>query len=354
MIKYEDLVKDLKAKKFKPVYLLMGDEPFYIDRICEFFENYVIEPEQRDFNQTVLYGRDTTVAEIVANAKQFPFGSPQRLVIVKEAKDVKGIVKKAKNDKEESQDDDGQGGSTDASTLANYAQAPSPSTILVICYKYGRLTARQYKPFEKEGIVFDSVGVKDYQLADWIQKRVARAKLQIEPGVAALIAETIGNDLSTIHSELEKLKVILPSNGVITQDVVEKYVGISKEYNVFELQDALVSRNAQRAFKIAVNLGQHQKSKPLFVSIGALFNFYHKMLRYHLSPDKGQETKNRIFGNLPPFIQDRNIRNANSYTVPQLTHIISVLREYDVKSKGVDSVIDDAELLKEMIYKIIH
>ena len=156
MIKYEDLVKDLKAKKFKPVYLLMGEEPFYIDRICDFFENFVIEPEQRDFNQAVLYGRDTTVDEIVANAKQFPFGSPQRLVIVKEAKDVKNIVKKGKKDDEDSQESGTASGSDGASALTNYVQNPSPSTILVICYKYGKLTAKQCKPFEKEGVVFES------------------------------------------------------------------------------------------------------------------------------------------------------------------------------------------------------
>lgn len=331
MMKYEDLVKDLKAKQFKPVYLLMGEEPFYIDRICDFFENFLIEPDQRDFNQTVLYGKDTTVDEIVANAKQFPFGSPVRLVIVKEAKDVKNF-------------DD----------LLGYAQNPSPTTILVICYKYGKPRATQYKPFEKQGVVFESVGVKSYQLADWIQKRVARERLQIDPYIANLLAETIGNDLSAIHSELEKLKMILPPNGVITQEVVEKYVGISKEYNVFELQDALASRNAQKAYKIALNFGQHLKENPNVKTIPALFNFYHKMLRYHLSPEKSKETQAAIFGKLPPSILERNVRNAMSYTVPQLTNIISVLREYDVKSKGVDSNSGDAELLKELIYKLIH
>lgn len=351
MIKYEDLVKDLKAKKFKPVYLLMGEEPFYIDRLCDFFENFVIEPEQRDFNQAVLYGRDTTVDEIVANAKQFPFGSPQRLVIVKEAKDVKNIVKKGKKDDEDSQESGTASGSDGASALTNYVQNPSPSTILVICYKYGKLTAKQCKPFEKEGVVYESVGVKDYQLPEWIQQRVARAKLQINPEVAALIAETIGNDLPTIHSQLEKLKVILPPNSVITRDVVEKYIGISKEYNIFELQDALVKRNAQQAYKIALNFGQHLKENPNVKTIATLFGYYHKMLQYHLSPDKSSETQVRIFGKF--FLNDK-VRGAMSYTIPQLTRIISILREYDVKSKGVDSSSDDAELLKEMFYKIIH
>jgi len=331
MIKYEDLVKKLKAKEFDPVYLLMGEEPFYIDRICEFFENYVIEPDQRDFNQTVLYGKDTNADEIVANAKQFPFGSPLRLVIVKEAKDVRDLDK-----------------------LASYVQNPSPSSILVICHKYGKLRAPQYKPYEKKGVVFDSVGVKPYQLADWIQKRVAHEKLQIDPYIANLLAETIGNDLSTIHSELEKLKVILPPNSKITQDVVEKYVGISKEYNIFELQDALVSRNAQKSYKIALNFGQHLKENPNIKTISTLYNFYHKMLRYQLSPVRGSDAQIQIFGKLPPSILDKTVRNAMSYSIPQLTNIISILREYDAKTKGVDTNSSEAELLKEMIYKIIH
>lgn len=330
MIKYEELVAQLKSRQFKPVYLLMGEEPFYIDRICRFFENKVIEEADRDFNQVVLYGKDTSAAEIVANAKEFPFGSQYKLVIVKEAKDLKDI-----------------------DLLKSYVENPAESSILVLCHKYGKLKATQYKAYEKKGVVFESVGIKDWNLPDWVQKTASAFKFKLDAQTANILTEHIGNDLSRIFNEFEKLKVILPPGSSITPDVVEQYIGISKEYNIFELQEALGSRNAQKTFKIIHNFTQHLKENPNIKTILMLYNFYHKMLMYHLSPDKGNEALRAIYGNLPPMILSKNVRYAQSHTIAQLTNIISVLREYDVKSKGVDSNSDEGELLKEMIYKIL-
>ncbi len=331
MIKYEELVNQLKNRQFAPVYLLMGEEPFYIDQICKFFETKVIDESDRDFNQVVLYGKDTNVADVIANAKQFPFGSEYRLVIVKEAKDLKEIDK-----------------------LKSYVENPLASTILVICHKYGKLKANQYKPFEKHGVVFESVGIKDWNLPDWVQKQAIRFHFQLDPHTAALLTEQIGNDLSRIYSEFEKLKVVLPPNSTITADVVEKYIGISKEYNIFELQDALGSRNIQKTYKIINNFTQHLKENPNIKTILMLYNFYHKMLKYQLSAEKDTDAQRKIFGNLPPSILSKNVQYAQYHTIPQLTNIISVLREYDMKSKGVDANCEEAELLKEMIFKIIH
>jgi DNA polymerase-3 subunit delta len=330
MIKYEELVAQLKSRQFKPVYLLMGEEPFYIDRICRFFENKVIEEADRDFNQVVLYGKDTSAAEIVANAKEFPFGSQYKLVIVKEAKDLKDI-----------------------DLLKSYVENPAESSILVLCHKYGKLKATQYKAYEKKGVVFESVGIKDWNLPDWVQKTASAFKFKLDAQTANILTEHIGNDLSRIFNEFEKLKVILPPGSSITPDVVEQYIGISKEYNIFELQEALGSRNAQKTFKIIHNFTQHLKENPNIKTILMLYNFYHKMLMYHLSPDKSNEALRTIYGNLPPMILSKNVRYAQSHTIAQLTNIISVLREYDVKSKGVDSNSDEGELLKEMIYKIL-
>lgn len=330
MIKYEELVAQLKSRQFKPVYLLMGEEPFYIDRICRFFENKVIEEADRDFNQVVLYGKDTSAAEIVANAKEFPFGSQYKLVIVKEAKDLKDI-----------------------DLLKSYVENPAESSILVLCHKYGKLKATQYKAYEKKGVVFESVGIKDWNLPDWVQKTASAFKFKLDAQTANILTEHIGNDLSRIFNEFEKLKVILPPGSSITPDVVEQYIGISKEYNIFELQEALGSRNAQKTFKIIHNFTQHLKENPNIKTILMLYNFYHKMLMYHLSPDKSNEVLRAIYGNLPPMILSKNVRYAQSHTIAQLTNIISVLREYDVKSKGVDSNSDEGELLKEMIYKIL-
>lgn len=330
MIKYEELVAQLKSRQFKPVYLLMGEEPFYIDRICRFFENKVIEEADRDFNQVVLYGKDTSAAEIVANAKEFPFGSQYKLVIVKEAKDLKDI-----------------------DLLKSYVENPAESSILVLCHKYGKLKATQYKAYEKKGVVFESVGIKDWNLPDWVQKTASAFKFKLDAQTANILTEHIGNDLSRIFNEFEKLKVILPPGSSITPDVVEQYIGISKEYNIFELQEAMGSRNAQKTYKIIHNFTQHLKENPNIKTILMLYNFYHKMLMYHLSPDKSNEALRTIYGNLPPMILSKNVRYAQSHTIAQLTNIISVLREYDVKSKGVDSNSDEGELLKEMIYKIL-
>jgi len=329
MIKYEELVSQLKSRQFKPVYLLMGEEPFYIDRICRFFENKVIEEADRDFNQVVLYGKDTSAAEIVANAKEFPFGSQYKLVIVKEAKDLKDI-----------------------DLLKSYVENPAESSILVICYKYGKLKATQYKACEKKGVVFESVGIKDWNLPDWVQKTAASFKYKLDAQSAYILTEHIGNDLSRIFNEFEKLKVILPPGSTITPDIIEQYIGISKEYNIFELQEALGERNLQKTYKIIQNFTQHLKENPNIKTILMLYNFYHKMLMYHLSPDKSNEALRAIYGNLPPMILSKNVRYAQSHTITQLTYIISVLREYDVKSKGVDSNSEEGELLKEMIYKI--
>lgn len=329
MIKYEELVAQLKSRQFKPVYLLMGEEPFYIDRICRFFENKVIDEANRDFNQVVLYGKDTSAAEIVANAKEFPFGSQYKLVVVKEAKDLKDI-----------------------DLLKSYVENPVESSILVICYKYGKLKATQYKAYEKKGVVFESVGIKDWNLPDWVQKTAAAFKYKLDAQSAYILTEQIGNDLSRIFNEFEKLKVILPPGSTITPDIIEQYIGISKEYNIFELQEALGERNLQKTYKIIQNFTQHLKENPNIKTILMLYNFYHKMLMYHLSPDKSNEALRAIYGNLPPMIMSKNVRYAQSHTISQLTYIISVLREYDVKSKGVDSNCDEGELLKEMIYKI--
>ncbi len=331
MIKYDDLVTQLKNRQFAPVYLLMGEEPFFIDRVSKFFENHVLEEANRDFNQVVLFGKDVTAADILANVKQFPFGSQYRLVIVKEAKDVK-----------------------DLNLLKEYVQRPMTSTILVLCHKYGKPHVSLSKACDKPGVVFESVPKRDYEIPSWVQEQAQKFHFQLSPDTANLLVEHIGNDLSRIYTEFEKLRVVLPPNSTISADIVEKYIGISKEYNIFELQDALGSRNIQKAYKITLNFAKHQKENPNIKTIQMLYTFYHKMLQYQLLPDKSQENTRKIYGNLPPTILQRNCRYAMSHSIPQLTNIISILREYDVKAKGVDTNCSEEDLIKEMIYKIIH
>ena len=331
-IKYSDLVAQIQQKQFAPVYLLQGEEPFFIDRLTKMFEEGILEPEERDFNQVVLYGKDTSVDMVLANAKQFPFGSPYRVVILKEAKELKNIE-----------------------LLDAYVQNPSPQTILVVCHKYGKLKAAQTKAYSKNGVIFVSEGVKDWNLAAWIQDLADQTfNFRLSPQSAAVLSEHIGNDLSRIFTEFQKLQVVLPAGSEITPAIIEQYIGISKEYNIFELQDALGSRNLSKAYNIMLNFTMHLKDNPNIRTISMLYSYYHKMLRYHLLPDKSNDAIRTVFGNLPPGIIARNVGIANNHSLPQLTRIISILREYDVKSKGVDANSDEGELLKEMIYKITH
>ena len=279
----------------------------------------------------MLYGRDTTADEVVANAKQFAFGADHRVVILKEAKDLSKI-----------------------DLLTSYFAHPQPSTILVICYKYGKLKAAQYKGCDKSTVVFTSDPIKDYQLPEWVQKQAKEHNFKLNPQAAGILAENIGNDLTRINNEFKKLKIILPEGAEITPDIIEKNIGISKEYNIFELQNALGDRNADKAFKICLNFTHNMKENPNTKTIAVLYTFYSKMLAYMLLPDNSPENLERIYGKVNPYVMDINRRYASRYSLAQVRKIISVLREYDVKSKGVDSDAPGEELLMEMIYKILH
>lgn len=329
--KFEDVMSQLKSGKYAPVYLLMGEEPFYIDCIADYIENNVLPEAERDFNQVVLYGKDTSPDEVVANAKQFSFGGDYRVVILKEAKDLSKF-----------------------DLLTSYFAHPQPSTILVVCYKYGKLKAAQYKGCDKSTVVFVSDPVKDYQLPAWVQKQAAEHKFKLTVQAAGIIAEHIGNDLTRINNEFKKLKIILPEGTEITPEIIEKNIGISKEYNIFELQNALGERNADKAFKICINFAHNMRENPNVKTIAVLYNFYSKMLAYMLLPDNSPENLARVYGKINPYVMDINRRYASRYSLAQVRKIISVLREYDVKSKGVDSEAPDEELLMEMIYKILH
>lgn len=329
--KFEDVMSQLKSGQFAPVYLLMGEEPFYIDCISDYIENNALPEEERDFNQVVLYGRDTTPDEVVANAKEFAFGADHRVVILKEAKDLSKI-----------------------DLLTSYFAHPQPSTILVICHKYGKLKAAQYKGCDKSTVIFTSDPIKDYQLPAWVQKQAKEHNFKLNPQAAGILAENIGNDLTRINNEFKKLKIILPEGTEITPDIIEKNIGISKEYNIFELQNALGERNADKAFKICLNFTHNMKENPNTKTIAVLYTFYSKMLAYMLLPDNSPENLEKIYGKVNPFVMDINRRYASRYSLAQVRRIISVLREYDVKSKGVDSDAPGEELLMEMIYKILH
>jgi DNA polymerase-3 subunit delta len=326
---YDQIISNLQKKQFAPIYFLMGDEPFYIDEISNFIEENAMPEAQRDFNQMLVYGKETDADEVIAMAKEFPFGTEKRVVIIKEAKELKNVDR-----------------------LVKYAEAPAKTAIVVICYKYATLRASQLKAVEKNGVVFHSEKMKDYKLPAWIQSHVSKYQFKIQPIVANLLAENIGVDLARIDNEFKKLTIFLSPNSEITTDIVEKHIGISKEYNVFELQNALAERKIDKAYKIVHYFCQNIKQTPNVVTINSLASFYLKMLAYNLS-DKSIEAKAKIFGS-NPYIQKINIEYAQNHSVLELQKIIGILREYDAKTKGVDSNLPDEELLKELVYKITH
>ena len=329
-VKFEDVVRDIKEKHFAPVYILTGEEPFFIDRLAKLFEDNILTLEERDFNQVVLYGKDTEVDTVIANVKQFPFGSKYRVVILKEAKDLKHIE-----------------------GLDSLLEKPVPQTIFVICHKYGKMKLKKGK-ISSECTVFESENIKDSALPNWIQNLAEQTfNYKISPYTATVLSEHIGNDLSRIFTEFQKLKVFLTEGSEITPDVVEKYIGISKEYNIFELQEALGNKDIEKVYKIMLNFTEHQKENPNIKTITMLYSFYNKMLLYHLSPEKDNDTLRKIFGGSDYFLR-KKVEVASRFSVQQLTKIISTLLEFDLKAKGVDTEINESDQLKEMIYKITH
>ena len=327
----DELISQLKKKEYKPLYLLHGEEAYYIDQVADFIEANVMDEADRDFNQIVLYGGEVDSAMVIDNAKQYPFGVPYRVVIVREAQLLGKL-----------------------NLLASYAENPSPSTILVLCYKYGKAKADLVKPFNKNGVVFTSEKLRDYQMPPWIIKQTQKYNFTITQIAANILAEHIGEDLSRVDSELQKLKVTLPEHSEITPEIIERNIGISKEYNIFELQNALGERNVNKAYKIALNFCQNQKENPNVKTISVLYSYYSKLLAYQFDTVRSKESIKEIFGNMHPYVLKTYTEAAQHYSMAELKIIISILREFDVKAKGVDTSASQEDLLKELIYKILH
>ena len=343
MIKYEELVKDLSNKKFAPVYLLMGEEPFYIDRICVFFENHIIDEQDRDFNQTVLYGKDTTAADVIASAKQFPFGSPTRVVIVKEAKDLKDIDK-----------------------LLPYVQNPSPTTILVICFKTNNDITRKGKSVDKRtsfykkacnvGVVFESEQLPDYKMPRWIEEYFATRGLKIAPDAAALLAEYAGVDIAKIVMETDKLlKVLPPDTPQVTAADIAANVGMSRDYSAFELTKALSTKDIEKCYRIAHFFAESEKRFPLVMIMSAISSHFLKILRYHALQQAGVP-RAEILSQLGinPYFGAEYDKAVRNYPLRKTMKVISLLREYDQRSKSnARGSASDGELLNELISKIL-
>ena len=330
----KQLIEELKKGNFKPVYLLTGEENYYIDVVSNYFEEQVIDPSVRDFDQTVLYGRDVDMATVVSTVKRYPMMSPIHLVIVKEAQDID--VRQWDR-------------------LAAYLQQPSDRSVLVLCYRHKKLDKRTavYKAIDKAGVIFESPKVYDNQVPAWIMREVGAHGYSISDKAAAMMAENIGVDLGKVANELSKLYPLLPQGGTIDEQLVEDQIGISKDYNVFELQKAIGRRDPVMCNRIINHFAANPKKNPIQMMLPLLYGYFLKIMFYHQLENKSDAPK--VLGCAPSFVQDYALA-ARNYPLGKLATCIGYLYETDLRSKGVRNSgnVTDGELIKELIFKVIH
>ncbi|TWR29377.1 DNA polymerase III subunit delta [Mucilaginibacter pallidiroseus] len=335
-----EIIKDLKARKFKPVYLLHGDEPYFIDLIGNYIEHKLLSDAEKGFNQTVLYGKDTDIMTVINASKRYPMMSDYQVVIVKEAQDMKW-----------GKDDEGKG----INPVLAYLENPLPSTILVFCYKYGKFDKRKktYKAMDKHGLVFESATLYDNKIPAWVEGYVTGKGYKIGQQASAMLSEYLGNDLSKISNEMDKLMLNVTKGEEITLKHIQDNIGISKEYNVFELQAALTRKDAYKVNQIVNYFEANPKANPIVLVLGNLNNFFSKVLAYHYAKDKTPQGLAKELGISPYFVKDYE-QAAKGYNLGKTFQVISYLREYDLKSKGVESNAGPGALMKELMFKILH
>jgi DNA polymerase III subunit delta len=331
--KAKQLVTDIKNGNIKPIYFLMGEEPYYIDKVSDFIEDNVLAEEEKGFNQMVLYGRDVTIEDIVGNAKRYPMMAVRQVVIVKEAQDLSRTIEK----------------------LVPYAENPQPTTVLVLNYKYKKLDKRKalYKTLNKVGVVYESKKLYENQVADWIRRVLLPKDYSISPKAAQMLVEFLGTDLSRINNELEKLQLIITKGSQITPELIEENIGISKDFNNFELRKAIGEKNAVKAYQIINYFAENPRDNPMVVTVALLFNFFSQLLHLHGLKDKSPRAIASSLRINPYFVSEYTTA-AKHYPMKKVSSIISTLREFDVKSKGVGAnAVPQGDLLKELMVRIL-
>jgi DNA polymerase-3 subunit delta len=333
MDKVKEIVAAIDSGNPKPIYFLMGEEPYYIDKICQYISDNVLSEDEKGFNQMVLYGRDTSVDEVISNAKRFPMMAEHQVVIVKEAQDLSRTIE----------------------NLTAYVEHPQPTTVLVICYKYKKLDKRKklYKAVQKNGELFESKKLYDNQVAEWIRKTLSGKKYKISPKACVMLVEFLGTDLSKINNELTKLALVVPPATEITPELVEQHIGISKDFNNFELKKAIGERNVGKASRIIDYFAQNPKDNPFVVTVTLLNTFFTQLLQYHGLKDHSPGNVAKVLGVNPYFVKEYTVA-ARNYPMKRVSGIISSLRALDLKSKGVGANnMAQSELLKELLTEII-
>jgi DNA polymerase-3 subunit delta len=336
----DKVLKDLKEGKYAPVYFLQGEEPYFIDLISGYIENNCLPESERGFNQTILYGKDTNVSTILQNARKYPMFSERQVVMVKEAQDVSDLTKD----------------STEKFLMA-YLENPLPTTILVFCHKYKKLDARKKitKHLQKYSVFVESAKLYDNKLPEWINGYFREKNYRIDPKAVVLLAESIGTDLSRMANEIDKLLINVKDPAItITEDLIEKYVGVSKEYNVFELQKAIGVRDIIKANKIVNHFESNPKANPIVMVLSSLFTYYLKILAIHAATDKSEASLAKVVG-VHPFFVKEYINASRINDINKCISCVRAIREADKMVKGYTVVnVTDGFILKELLFKLLH
>lgn len=331
---FEQIMGDLQKGSYHPIYFLHGDEPYYIDRITDYIVKNVLNEAEKSFNQTIVYGKDSDAGSVTGLARRFPMMASRQVVVVREAQEMK-----------------------DFDELIHYAEKPLASTLLVLNFKHKKPDSRKkvFRALEKNGVVFESKKLYDNQVPGWISGYASARKYSIEPKAAALLTELLGSDLSKIVNEMEKLFIVMgPQQRNITPALVETHIGISKDFNQFELQNALGKKDVVKANRIIRYFSEDPRNHPLVVTLTFMYNFFSKLLIYHYTKDKSRQNLAATLKINPFFVKDYEIA-ARNYSATSLVGIISLLREYDMRSKGYNgNTVPEGELLRELIFKILH
>ena len=328
------IVNDIKAGNIKPIYFLMGEEPYYIDKLSDYIEDNVLTEDEKSFNQTVLYGRDVTIDDVVSAAKRYPMMSERQVIIVKEAQELSRTIEQ----------------------IEKYAENPMSTTVLVFCYKYKTLDKRKkaLKNISKTGLVYESKKLYENQVGQWITRVLQGKGYKIEAKANAMLVEFLGIDLSKINNELEKLQIILPKGSEITAKHIEENIGFSKDYNVFELRKSLGERNQLKSYKIVQYFAENPKENNIVMVVGLIFSFYIQVLKYHGLKDRNPANVAKVLGVNPFFLKDYDIALKN-YPMKKVSQIVNSLRDTDIKSKGVGAnALPLSDLYKEMLIAIFN
>jgi DNA polymerase-3 subunit delta len=331
---FELILNDLKQKKYAPVYLLMGEEAFYIDQISDFIQKNVLDDMQKEFDLTVLYGKDTDITTVINASKRFPMLSTYQVVILKEAQLIKNL-----------------------DMMELYLNNIASNTILVICYKYGTVDGRKkwVGELKRKGVVMVSEKLRDYEMPSWIGSYARSKSIQIEEKALILLVDFLGTDLTKVVNEIDKLSITISDKSQrITPEIIEKNIGISKDYNFFELQDALINRDILKANRIVRYFGENKKANPVQMILAQLFGFFSNLMLFHYLPEKTADAAASEF-KIHPFIAKNYVKAAQTFNAWKTMNAIGWIRETDARSKGVnDTGTEDGDLLKELVFKLLH